>query len=127
MGKGIIAVSLLALPSSFYLIFISSNGISALEFTGLIAASLLLFFGGVYAGLLGIRTEDLAARIEALTRPPGKIAGGNLVKAVCPVDKKRVVFVHVSPHRDDAFPDGLDLFLGACGHQVHRSQIEVEH
>jgi len=126
MGKAIIAISLLALPSSFYLIFISSNGLSALEFAGLIIASLLVFFGGVYAGLLGIRTEELAARIEGLMRPPGKIAGGNLIKAVCPVDEKRVVFVHVSPHRDDAFPDGLDLFLGACGHQVHRSEIEIE-
>lgn len=127
MGKAIIAISLLALPSAFYLILISSNTLSTLEFAGLIVASLLLFLGGVYAGLLGIRTEELAAKIDSLTRPPGKIAGGNLIKAVCPIDKKRVVFVHVSPHRTDAFPDGLDLFLGACGHQVHRAEIEVEH
>jgi hypothetical protein len=98
-GKAIIAISLLALPNSFYLILISSNVLTPLEFTGLIIASLLLFLGGVYAGLLGIPTEELAARIESLTRPPGKTAGGNLIRAVCPVDKKRVVFVHVSPSR----------------------------
>ena len=127
VGKAIIAIALLALPSAFYLILISSTTLAPLEFAGLIIASLLLFLGAIYAGLLGIRTEELATKIESLTRPPGKIAGGNLIKAVCPIDKKRVVFVHVSPHRTDAFPDGLDLFLGACGHEVHRAEIEVEH
>jgi len=36
------------------------------------------------------------------------------------------VFVHVSPYRRDAVPDGLDIFLGSCGHEVHRGEIETE-
>jgi hypothetical protein len=50
----------------------------------------------------------------------------NLIKAICPIDHQQVVFVHVSPHRDDARPDGLDIFLGSCGHEAHRGEIEVE-
>jgi len=23
-------------------------------------------------------------------------------------------------------PDGLDIFLGSCGHEVHRGEIETE-
>jgi hypothetical protein len=50
----------------------------------------------------------------------------NLIKAICPIDHEQVVFVHVSPHRDDARPDGMDIFLGSCGHEAHRGEIEVE-
>ena len=56
----------------------------------------------------------------------GKPMAKNLIKAECPVDHREVVFVHVSPYRNDAVPDGLDLFLGSCGHEVHRGEIEAE-
>jgi len=92
-----------------------------------LGASIFVFFCGLYAGFLGIKYERLQERFEAFVNPLRiRLKAANMIKAVCPIDREQVVFVHVSPHRDDARPDGLDIFLGSCGHEVHRGEIEVE-
>ena len=90
-----------------------------------------MFTGGLAArrgsGRAQWRRARLQQQFESFVNPlkirPNAV---NLIKAVCPIDQEQVVFVHVSPHRDDARPDGLDIFLGSCGHEVHRGEIEVE-
>ncbi len=127
MGKAIILVSILAFPTTVYLTLRFSDLLGLLGVVAVLLAGLFLFLGGVYAGLLGVRTDELSAHIESLFQPGRRVGGGNFIKGVCPVDDKQVVFVHVSPHRVDARPDRLDLFLGACGHEVYREEIELEH
>jgi hypothetical protein len=92
-----------------------------------LGASIFVFFCGIYAGFLGIKYERLQQKFESFVNPLRTRSNAvNLIKAICPIDHEQVVFVHVSPHRDDARPDGLDIFLGSCGHEVHRGEIEVE-
>ncbi len=129
MGKIIIALSMIALPLavSFTIVFGSTLSLTLTQVALVLGVSAFLFLTGVYYGMLGIRIDRLHERLDSLSsalepRPITK----NLVKAICPVDSKHAVFVHVNPHRDDAVPDGLDLFLGSCGHEVHREEIEVK-
>src|SRR5438093_3143863 len=81
---------------------------------------------GLYAGLLGLKIEKLSARLDPVSRQRPRTKAKNLIKAECPIDHREGVFVHVSPFRSDAVPDGLDVFLGSCGHEVHRGEIEAE-
>ena len=129
MGKIIIVFSMafLSVAASFTILFSENLGLSTIQISLVLGISVFLFLTGIYSGTLGIRMERLHERLDSLSstlepRPLTK----NLVKAVCPVDNKHVVFVHVRPHRIDAVPDGLDLFLGSCGHEVHREEIEIE-
>lgn len=129
MGKIIIVLSMAFLPvaASFTILFSDNLGLNSVQISLVLGTSVFLFFTGIYSGTLGIRMERLQERLDSLSstlepRPLTK----NLVKAVCPIDNKHVVFVHVRPHRIDAIPDGLDLFLGSCGHEVHREEIEIE-
>ncbi|GEM_PF-6214239 len=127
MGKVLIGISILTLPAVVFLIFIFSGILGMLGVAISLGLSVFVFFGGLYAGLLGIKYEQLHEQFEAFVNPVRiRSRAANLIKAVCPVDHEQVVFVHVSPHRDDARPDGLDLFVGSCGHEVHRGEIEVE-
>ncbi len=92
-----------------------------------LGASIFVFSCGIYAGFLGIKYERLQQKFESFVNPLRiRLNAVNLIKAICPIDHQQVVFVHVSPHRDDARPDGLDIFLGSCGHEVHRGEIEIE-
>ncbi len=129
MGKIIIALSMISLPIavSFTILFSDTLSLSITQIALVLGASAFLFLTGIYYGMLGIRIDRLHERLDSLSsalepRPITK----NLVKAICPVDSKHAVFVHVRPHRDDAVPDGLDLFLGSCGHEVRRKEIEIE-
>jgi hypothetical protein len=127
MGKVLIGISILTLPATVSLIIIFSQTLGMLGVAISLGLSVFVFFCGLYAGLLGIKYEQLQDRFEAFANPVRiRPHAANLIKAVCPVDHQQVVFVHVSPHRDDARPDGLDLFVGSCGHEVHRGEIEVE-
>jgi hypothetical protein len=129
MGKFFIGISLITLPIvvSLTIIFGSSIGLGFNEIAIVLGASLFVFFCGLYAGFLGVKYERLQEQFETLLNPVRiRPQAANLIKALCPVDHEQVVFVHVSPHRDDARPDGLDLFVGSCGHEVHRGEIEVE-
>jgi hypothetical protein len=127
MGKVLIGISILTLPATVSLIIIFSGTLGMLGVAISLGLSVFVFFCGLYAGLLGIKYEQLQDRFEAFVNPVRiRPRAANLIKAVCPVDREQVVFVHVSPHRDDARPDGLDLFVGSCGHEVHRGEIEVE-
>ena len=129
MGKIIIVLSsvFLAVAASFTILFSDNLGLSLAQISLVLGISVFLFLTGIYSGILGVKMERLHERLDSLSttlepRPLTK----NLVKAVCPIDSKHVVFVHVRPHRVDAIPDGLDLFLGSCGHEVHREEIEIE-
>jgi hypothetical protein len=125
MGKLLIGISILTLPVAVFLIFIFSGILGTLGVSIALGASLFVFFCGLYAGFLGVKYEQLQKQFEALLNPLRiRSKAANLIKSVCPVDRQQVVFVHVSPHRDDARPDGLDIFLGSCGHEVHRGEIE---
>ena len=127
MGKVLIGISILTLPAAVSLIIIFSGTLGMLGVAISLGLSVFVFFCGLYAGLLGVKYEQLQDRLEAFVNPVRiRPHAANLIKAVCPVDREQVVFVHVSPHRDDARPDGLDLFVGSCGHEVHRGEIEVE-
>lgn len=126
MGRIIIVVSLLAFPASLYLILLFSDLLGFVGMVALITASLFLLAGGVYAGVLGVKTDELSSRIDALLEPE-KVKAGNLIKAVCPVDNRQAIFVHITPQRLDAKPDKQDLFLGSCGHEVHREEIRLKH
>ncbi len=129
MGKIIIVLSavFLAVSTSFTILFSDSLGLSAVQIGLVLGISVFLFLTGIYSGILGVKMERLHERLDSLSsalepRPLTK----NLVKAICPIDIKHVVFVHVRPHRVDAVPDGLDLFLGSCGHEIHRKELEIE-
>jgi len=127
MGKILIGLAILTLPVAVSLILVFSETPTTLGVAISLGASIFVFFCGIYAGFLGIKYERLQERFESFVNPlrirPNAV---NLIKAICPIDHGQVVLVHVSPHRDDARPDGLDIFLGSCGHEVHRGEIEVE-
>ena len=125
MGKTLIGLSILTLPAAVALIIIFSGTLGTIGVGIALGTSLFGFSCGLYAGFLGIRYEQLTERFDAFVNPLRiRSKAANLIKAPCPVDHKQVVFVHVSPHRDDARPDGLDIFVGSCGHEVHREEIE---
>ena len=127
MGKLLIGLAMVTLPVAISLTLVFGE---ALTITGVaisLGASVFVFFCGIYAGFLGIKYERLQEQFELFVNPLRiRSNSTNLIKAACPLDHKQVVFVHVSPHRDDARPDGLDIFLGSCGHEVHRGEIEIE-
>ena len=127
MGKILIALAVLTLPVAVSLIFLFSETLTAIGVAISLGASIFIFFCGMYAGFLGIKYERLQQKFESFVNPLRiRSKAVNLIKGTCPIDHEQVVFVHVSPHRDDAQPDGLDIFLGSCGHEVHRGEIEVE-
>ena len=127
MGKLLIGISILTLPVVVFLIIILSSALGTMGVTIALGSSIFVFFCGLYAGFLGVKYERLQERFEVFVNPLRvRRRAANLIKAVCPVDHDQVVFVHVSPHRDDARPDGLDIFVGSCGHEVHREEIETE-
>ena len=127
MGKILIGLAMLTLPVAVSLILIFSETLTTIGVAISLRASIFVFFCGIYAGFLGIKYERLQQKFESFVNPlrirPNPV---NLIKAICPIDHQQVVFVHVSPHRDDARPDGLDIFLGSCGHEAHRGEIEIE-
>ncbi len=129
MGKTIIILSItfLSVVATFTILFSDNLGLSAVQISLVLGISVFLFLTGIYSGTIGIKMERLQERLDSLanTLEPRPLTK-NLVKAVCPIDNKHVVFVHVRPHRVDAVPDGLDLFLGSCGHEVRRKEIEIE-
>ncbi len=125
MGKLLIGISILILPVALFFTFIFSGILGTTGVEIAVGASLFVFFCGLYAGFLGVKYEQLQKKFEALLNPLRiRPKAANLIKSVCPVDHQHQVFVHVSPHRDDARPDGLDIFVGSCGHEVHREEIE---
>ena len=127
MGKMLIGLSIIVLPIAVSLIIVFSEILGVTGITISLGASIFVFLCGLYAGFLGIKYEQLQERFETFVDPLRiRPKASNLIKAICPVDRDEVVFVHVSPHRDDARPDGLDIFVGSCGHEVHRGEIEVE-
>jgi hypothetical protein len=127
MGKTLIGISIAVLPISISLIIIFSENLGLTGITVSLAASLFVFCCGIYAGFLGIKYEQLQERFDLFVNPLRiRPNAANLIKAVCPIDQRQEVFVHVSPHRDDARPDGLDIFVGSCGHEVHRGEIELD-
>ena len=127
MGKILIGLAMLTLPVAVSLILVFSETLTTIGVAISLGASIFVFFCGIYAGFLGIKYERLHQKFESFINPL-RIRRNtvNLIKAICPIDHEQVVFVHVSPHRDDARLDGLDIFLGSCGHEVHRGEIEVE-
>lgn len=127
MGKVLIGISIILLPVSVSLIIIFSEYLGMTGIAITLGASIFVFLCGLYAGYLGVKYEALQEKFEAFVNPLRiRSKASNLIKAACPVDHEQSVFVHVSPHREDARPDGLDIFLGSCGHEVHREEIEVE-
>jgi hypothetical protein len=127
MGKILIGLAMLTLPVAVSLTLVFSEILTTTGVVISLAASVFVFFCGIYAGFLGIKYERLQDKFESFVNPLRvRTNSVNLIKATCPIDHEQVVFVHVSPHRDDARPDGLDIFLGSCGHEVHRGEIEVE-
>lgn len=125
MGKILIGISIVILAAAVSLILIFSETLGLTGMIVALGASTFAFFCSLYAGLLGIKYEHLQKQFLEFVDPLRiRYRSANLIKAVCPLDHKHVVFVHVSPHRDDARPDGLDIFLGSCGHEVHRGEIE---
>jgi hypothetical protein len=127
MGKILIGLAVLTLPFAVSLILVFAETVTTIGVTISLGASVFVFFCGIYAGFLGIKYERLQQKFEAFVNPLRiRPNPANLIKAICPIDHEQVVFVHVSPHRDDARPDGLDIFLGSCGHEVHRGEIEVD-
>jgi len=127
MGKILIGISIITLPIAVSLIIVFSEILGLMGIAVALGASIFVFFCGLYSGILGIKYEQLQEMFEAFVNPLRiRLKAANMIKAVCPVDREQAVFVHVSPHRDDARPDGLDIFLGSCGHEVHRGEIEIE-
>jgi hypothetical protein len=126
MGKVIIGVAVLAPVGALYFVWMSSDALGLTGVVGLLAGSGVFCIGGLYAGMLGLRIERLSARLDPVSRQRPRTKAKNLIKAECPIDHNERVFVHVSPYRSDAVPDGLDIFLGSCGHEVHRGEIEAE-
>lgn len=127
MGKLLIGLAMVTLPVGISLTLVFSEALTTIGVAISLGASVFVFFCGIYAGFLGIKYERLQEKFESFVNPLRiRTAPANLIKAICPIDHRHVVFVHVSPHRDDARQDGLDIFLGSCGHEVHRGEIEVE-
>ena len=126
MGKMIIGIAVIAPVVALYVAMTSSDALGLAGVVGLLAGSGLFCVGGLYAGLLGVKIERLSARLDPVSRQRPRTKAKNLIKAECPIDHREGVFVHVSPFRSDAVPDGLDVFLGSCGHEVHRGEIEAE-
>jgi hypothetical protein len=126
MGKIIIGIAVIAPVVALYFVVTSSDALGLTGVVGLLAGSGVFCIGGLYAGLLGLKIEKLFARLDPVSRQRPRTKAKNLIKAECPIDHREGVFVHVSPFRSDAVPDGLDLFLGSCGHEVHRGEIEAE-
>jgi len=126
MGKVIIGVAVIAPIVALYFTMTSSDALGIVGVVGLLAGSGIFCIGGLYAGLLGLKIEKLSARLDPVSRQRPRTKAKNLIKAECPIDHREGVFVHVSPYRSDAIPDGLDIFLGSCGHEVHRGEIETE-
>lgn len=126
MGKVIIALAVLAPAGALYFVWMSSDALGFMGVVGLLAGSGVFCIGGLYAGMLGLRIERLSSRLDPVSRQRPRTKAKNLIKAECPIDHHERVFVHVSPYRSDAVPDGLDIFLGSCGHEVHRGEIETE-
>src|SRR5438552_16544357 len=112
MGKILIGLAMLTLPVAVSLILVFSETLTTIGVAISLGASIFLFFCGIYTGFLGIKYERLHQNFVSFINPlrirPNAV---NLIKAICPIDDGQVVFVHVSPHRDDARPDGLDTFL----------------
>jgi hypothetical protein len=126
MGKVLIGISLLILPVSVSLIMVFSEILGRVGVVVSLGSTVFVFLCGMYAGMLGMKYERLQENFEAFVNPVRiRPKAANLIKAICPVDHQQAVFVHVSPHRDDALPDGLDLFVGPCGHEAHRGDIEA--
>jgi hypothetical protein len=126
MGKILIGLAILILPVAVSLTLIFSEILTTVGVVVSLGGSVFVFFCGIYAGFLGIKYERLQQQFESFVNPLRIRSNAvNLIKAICPIDHDQVVFVHVSPHRDDARPDGLDIFLGSCGHEVHRGEIEI--
>jgi hypothetical protein len=127
MGKILVGLAMLILPITISLTLVYSAILTSVGVMISLGASIFVFSCGIYAGFLGIKYEQLQEKFESFVNPvrirPNPV---NLIKAICPIDHEQVVFVHVSPHRDDALADGLDIFLGSCGHEVHRGAIEIE-
>jgi len=126
MGKTIIGIAVIAPVVALYFAMTSSDALGLAGVVGLLAGSGLFCVGGLYAGLLGLKIERMSARLDPVSRQRPRTKAKNLIKAECPIDHREGVFVHVSPFRSDAVPDGLDVFLGSCGHEVHRGEIEAE-
>jgi hypothetical protein len=126
MGKIIIGIAVIAPVVALYFAMTSSDSLGTTGVVGLLAGSGIFCIGALYAGLLGLKIERLSARLDPVSRQRPRTKAKNLIKAECPIDHREGVFVHVSPFRSDAEPDGLDLFLGSCGHEVHRGEIEAE-
>jgi hypothetical protein len=126
MGRIIIGVAVIAPAVAFYFVMTSSDSLGLAGVIGLLAGTGIFCISGLYAGLLGLKIEKLSARLDPLSRQRPRTKAKNLIKAECPIDHREGVFVHVSPYRSDAVPDGLDIFLGSCGHEVHRGEIETE-
>ena len=126
MGKIIIGIAVIAHVVALYFVMTSSDALGLTGVVGLLAGSGVFCIGGLYAGLLGLKIEKLSARLDPVSRQRPRTKAKNLIKAECPIDHREGVFVHVSPFRSDAVPDGLDLFLCSCGHEVHRGEIEAE-
>ncbi len=126
MGKIIIGLAMLVPVGASYFVMTSSDALGTTGVIGLIAGSGIFCVGGLYAGLLGLKIEKLSGRLDPISRERPRAKAKNLIKAECPIDHREGVFVHVSPYRRDAVPDGLDIFLGSCGHEVHRGEIEAE-
>ena len=126
MGKIIIGIAIIAPVVALYFAMTSSDALGIVGVAGLLAGSGVVCIGGLYAGLLGLKIEKLSARLDPVSRQRPRTKAKNLIKAECPIDHREGVFVHVSPFRSDAAPDGLDIFLGSCGHEVHRGEIEAE-
>ena len=126
MGKILIGLSIAILPAAVSLTIVFSGLLGSTGVVVSLGTSIFVFLCGLYAGFLGVKYEQLAERFEAFVDPVRiRPRTANMIKAICPVDREQVVFVHVSPHREDAQPDGLDIFLGSCGHEAHRGEIEV--
>jgi hypothetical protein len=126
MGKIIIGIAVIAPVIALYFAMTSSDALGTSGVVGLLAGSCIFCIGALYAGLLGLKIEKLSARLDPVSRQRPRTKAKNLIKAECPIDHREGVFVHVSPFRSDAEPDGLDLFMGSCGHEVHRGEIEAE-
>jgi hypothetical protein len=127
MGKILIGLAMVTLPAAVSLTLVFSETLTPIGVAISLGGSVFVFFCGIYAGFLGIKYERLQDKFESFVNPLRvRTNSVNLIKATCPIDHQQVVFVHVSPHRDDARPDGLDIFLGSCGHEVHRGEIEME-
>ena len=126
MGKVIIGIAALAPVGAAYFVMTSSDALGLMGIVELLGGSGIFCIGGLYAGLLGLRIEKVSSRLDPVSRQRPRTKAKNLIKAECPIDHREGVFVHVSPYRSDAVPDGLDIFLGSCGHEVHRGEIETE-